>query len=62
MASGVSGRPLARAAKHAGLGYRSTGGGVTVPHLEEGGCSALARQTRRKHATISHVEVGQYDL
>ena len=62
MASGVSGRPLAHAAKHAGLGHSGTRGDATVPLLVEGGCSALARQTRRKHATISHVEVGQYDL
>ena len=62
MASGVSGRPLARAAKHAGPGYRSTGEGVTVPHLEEGGGTALAWQERRKHATIRIVQVGKCDL
>ena len=59
MASGVSGRPLARAAEHVGPGHRGTGGGVTVPHLEEGGGTALAWQERRKHATINSVQVGQ---
>ena len=50
---------MAAAAKHAGPGYRSTGGYVTVPGLAWGAGNALAREPRRKSATLNHVEVGK---
>ena len=46
MANGVTGGPGAVAAQHAGPGYSSLGGGVTVPHLDLEAGTALARQLR----------------
>ena len=52
MANGVTGGPGAVAAQHAGPGYSSGGGGVTVPHLDEGAVTALARKSNKKTATF----------
>ena len=52
MATGVNGRFQAVAAQHAGPGNRNGGGGVTVPHLDEGAVTALARKSKKKTATF----------
>ena len=48
----MSGNNGKAAAQHAGPGYRSGGGGVTVSPLYQGAGTALAFQPRRKTATI----------
>ena len=60
IATGVCGSAGTAAAQHAGPGYRSGGGGVTVSPLYRGAGTALALQPRRKTATISNVQVGDF--
>ena len=57
MATGVSGSAGTAAAQHVGLGHSSGGGGVNVPHLDQGAGTALASDPREKVATFSNVQV-----
>ena len=59
MANGATGRPRAYAARLVEEASKGTGGGATVPVLDQGACSALARQPRGKNATFRIVQVGK---
>ena len=59
MVTGVSGSAGAAAAQHVGPGYRSGGGGATVPHLDQGAWTVPAGEPCLKTATISIVMVGE---
>ena len=60
IATGLSGNNGTVAAEHVGPGHSSGGGGVTVSPLYRGAGTALAFQPRRKTATISNVQVGDF--